>query len=69
VSLGTLKLIRSPVFVGQQLSLVNAFDSLHTLQLDYEVVFYQQVHAIATVQLYAFVLNWLRMLQLKPNAI
>jgi hypothetical protein len=51
VSLGTLKLIRSPVFVGQQLSLVNAFDSLHTLQLDYEVVFYQQVHAIATVKL------------------
>jgi hypothetical protein len=36
---------------------------------DDELVFYQQVHAIATVQLYAFVLNWLRILQLKPNVI
>jgi hypothetical protein len=36
---------------------------------DYELVFYQQVHAIATVQAYAFVLNWLRMLRFKLKAI
>ena len=33
------------------------FDLLDALQLDDELVFYQQVHAIAAVQAHAFVLD------------
>jgi hypothetical protein len=43
--------------VGKLLSLVNAFDCLHTLQLDYKLVLNYQVQTIATVKLYAFVLR------------
>ena len=44
-------------------------DLLDALQLDDQLVFYQQVAAIAAVQAYAFVLYLLRMVQLKPNSI
>ena len=46
-----------------------AFDLLDAFQLDDELIFYQQVHAIAAVQVHSFVLHRFWMLQLESNAI
>ena len=55
--------------VGQQLSFVNAFDSLDALQFDDELVFDENVNSVSTIDLNVFVLYRQRMLELKRHSL
>ena len=55
--------------ISQQLCLVDTFDLVHALQFDDESIFHEYIKSIATAQSDPFVLDWLRVLELKCNTV